>query len=49
LEVLCEGAVIPCYEFRSTERLTDSEWRARLDSPSAPLLPEWVQDLQERK
>jgi len=49
IEVLCEGAVIPYYEYHSMERLTDSEWREQLDSPSAPALPEWIQSLQELK
>ena len=37
-EVLCRGAVLPYYEFRSKTRLDDSEWMTRLDSPD-PLQP----------
>ena len=35
-EVLCRGAVLPYYEFRSPKRLDDGEWRALLRSDKAP-------------
>jgi hypothetical protein len=44
-EVLCRGAVVPYYEFRSAERLTDAEWRALLDAGGCPAPPDWVQPL----
>jgi hypothetical protein len=37
-DVLCRGAVLPYYEFRSPTRLTDGDWMTRLDSPD-PLCP----------
>jgi hypothetical protein len=43
MEILCEGVVIPYYEYRSPSRLTDAEWRQQLDSPTAPGHPEWIQ------
>lgn len=39
--VLCEGAVLPYYEFVATSRLTDESWKARLDSAERPSIPEW--------
>ncbi len=44
-EVLCRGAVMPYYEFRSASRLTDLEWKAVLDSDGAPALPGWTEPL----
>jgi hypothetical protein len=44
-EVLCRGAVLPYYEFTSTQRLTDEQWRKKLDAPDRPWLPEWVRPL----
>lgn len=42
-EVLCTGAVMSYYEYpESGTPLTDSEWRAKLDSPAAPALPAWI-------
>ena len=49
MEILCEGAVIPYYEYRSPNRLTDAEWRQQLDSPTAPGHPEWIQAEFEQK
>lgn len=43
MEILCEGSVLPYYEYASKERLTDDEWKRRLDSPDAPQLPVWLQ------
>jgi hypothetical protein len=44
-EVLCRGAVVPYYEFTSSERLTDQEWLGRLDSKDAPDVPEWIRPI----
>jgi hypothetical protein len=41
-EVLCRGAVLSYYEFVSTKRLTDVEWRKRLDSDERPHNPDWL-------
>jgi hypothetical protein len=35
-EVLCRGAVLPYYEFRSKTRLDDAEWMRQLDSAHPP-------------
>jgi hypothetical protein len=40
-DVLCLGAMLPYYEFRSRVPLDDAEWKARLDSPNVPALPPW--------
>jgi hypothetical protein len=40
-EVLCRGAVLPYLEFASDSRLTDAQWKALLDSPKRPRLPDW--------
>lgn len=42
IEVFCEGAVMPYYEFSSRDRLTDEAWRQRLNSSDAPHSPDWV-------
>jgi hypothetical protein len=47
-EILCQGAVLPYYEYRSRERLTDDEWRQKLDAPDAPPAPDWIQPLSEK-
>jgi hypothetical protein len=41
---LGRGTVYQYYSFLqpATERLTDAEWRQRLDSPEAPPIPEWT-------
>lgn len=49
MEVLCEGAVIPYYEYRSPKILTDAEWRERLGRPDAPQPPEWTGRLFDRR
>ena len=41
-ELLCVGAVLPYYEFTSTERLTDAQWLEMLDSDGRPPVPEWA-------
>ena len=43
MEVLCQGSVMPYYEYHSRERLTDTEWKQLLDSPQAPAQPDWLQ------
>ncbi len=48
MEVLCEGAVIPYYEYRASTILTDAEWREQLGRPDAPQLPDWTKGLFER-
>jgi hypothetical protein len=40
--ILCEGAVMPYYEFVNASRLTDEEWIAKLDSDERPPIPEWI-------
>jgi hypothetical protein len=45
VEVLCRGAVLPYYEFSHPERLTDTEWKALLDSPRRPEVPAWLRPL----
>lgn len=46
-EVLCEGDVLPYYEYRSPAVLTDGEWIRQLGGPDAPLHPVWTQPLYE--
>jgi hypothetical protein len=41
-EVLCRGAVLPYCEFTAGQRLTDGDWRARLDGPGRPVTPDWL-------
>ena len=41
-KILCEGAVMPYYEFVNNSRLTDSDWKEVLDSNQRPSVPEWV-------
>ena len=41
-EYLCRGSVLPYYEFRSRERLTDAAWKALLDGEDRPGLPSWI-------
>jgi len=43
--VPAHGAVLPYLEVASPSRLTDSEWRARLDTADRPALPPWLADL----
>ena len=40
--VLCQGAVLPYYEFVSPARLTDEAWRQRLDAGSRPPMSGWL-------
>ena len=40
--VLCEGAVMPYYEFVNSSRLTDESWKNMLDSDERPPIPEWL-------
>ena len=41
-EVLCTGSVMSYYEYWERDRLTDDEWKAKLDSPAAPPPPDWL-------
>lgn len=41
-EVLCTGSVMSYYEYWERDRLTDEEWKAKLDSPAAPPMPDWL-------
>ena len=41
-EILCRGAVLPYREFLESKRLTDAEWKDRLDSGHPPPAPEWA-------
>lgn len=42
-ELLCTGAVLSYYEeWAPTKRLTDEEWKQKLDSPAAPPPPDWL-------
>lgn len=47
MEVLCRGSVMQYYEYESSERLTDDEWRGLLDSEKVPALPPWLGDFIE--
>lgn len=47
-EVLCTGSVMSYYEYWERDRLTDEQWRAKLDSPSAPPPPEWLTPFMAR-
>lgn len=40
--ILCEGAIMPYYEFVTASRLTDKSWKERLDSEQRPSIPRWV-------
>jgi hypothetical protein len=49
-ELLCVGAVLPYFEeWAPTKRLTDDEWKQKLDSPAAPPPPTWIQPLSPGK
>jgi len=43
--VLCRGAVMPYYEFVDGARLTDTEWKDRLDSDVRPDVPSWLRPI----
>lgn len=43
--VLCGGAVMPYYEFTDKTRLTDDEWKTRLDSDARPDVPAWLRPI----
>ncbi|MDR1011620.1 MAG: DUF3160 domain-containing protein [Opitutaceae bacterium] len=48
-ELLCTGAVLSYYEeWSPTKRLTDEEWKAKLDSPAAPPPPDWLAPILAR-
>lgn len=42
IEILCTGSVMSYYEYPAKQRLTDTEWKALLDSPAAPADPPWI-------
>jgi hypothetical protein len=42
-EILCQGAVMPYYEYHSKDRLNDVEWRTLLDSSQTLSMPDWIQ------
>lgn len=46
-QVLCRSAVLTYHEFTEPDgkRVTDAEWKARLDSANPPRPPEWLQPL----
>jgi hypothetical protein len=44
-EVLCRGGVLPYYEFRHSEPLTDARWKDLLDSKDRPPLPSWLKPI----
>lgn len=44
-EVLCEGSVVPYREIRSRTKLKNEQWRALLDSPTAPPVPQWLRSI----
>lgn len=44
-EVLCKGAVMPYYEFKSKTRLTDGKWKDLLDSDNRPRFPRWLKPI----
>jgi hypothetical protein len=48
-EMECRGAVMPYHEFRSPTRLTDSEWKQRLDGRNAPPPPAWIRPILPSK
>lgn len=43
--LLCRGAVMPYCEFVDSGRLTDDEWKARLDSDVRPDVPAWLRPI----
>ncbi|MBN2491604.1 MAG: DUF3160 domain-containing protein [Planctomycetes bacterium] len=47
-EILCRGAVLPCYEFTYPERLDVDAWMRILGSPSHPGQPAWVRPIVEK-
>ncbi len=44
-DLLCQGGVMPYYEFVDSGRLTDDEWKARLDSDARPDVPAWLRPI----
>ena len=47
-KILCEGAVMPYYEFTCPERLNDQEWMKMLDSDKRPAPPAWLKDIVDK-
>jgi hypothetical protein len=48
-DILCVGAVLPYYEFVNNTRLTDSEWKKKLDSNSRPSILKWQEPIVRGK
>ncbi len=45
-EIFCLGALMPYYEFRHSDRLTDEEWRKLLDKKKMPEQPDWIKPIK---
>ncbi len=43
--IFCVGAVLPYYEFVNGTRLTDSEWKEKLDSNKRPPILKWQKSI----
>ena len=43
--ILCVGAILPYYEFIEETRLTDKEWKDKLDSKSRPPILDWQKEI----
>lgn len=44
-QVLCRGAVFPYFEFTDSGIVDDRIWKKRIDSPSIPARPQWLEPL----
>jgi len=44
--ILLRGPIIPFHEVSSSDRLTDRQWRQRLDSEPRPEPPEWLSPMR---
>lgn len=42
MAILCQGAVMPYYEFAATTRHTDASWKQMLDTETRPSIPKWL-------
>jgi len=47
-DILCQGAIMPYFEFASPSPLTDEEWLGLLDSDKRPPSPDWLRPLLEQ-
>jgi len=43
--ILCRGAILPFFHSQGSESMTDSQWKARLDSDERPRRPSWMQPI----